>query len=75
MHAGGVFEEALAEASLFLEVDSPIAQTVRNADIIDNVWTSGGLSAQACPSISGSLVYSVLIISYCATPVCLQLHP
>lgn len=54
MHAGGVFEEALAEATFFLEPGSPIAQTVRNADIIDNVWTSGGLSAQARPSTACS---------------------
>ena len=45
--AGGVFEEALAQATLFLEPGSPIAQTVRNADIIDNVWKSGSLSSQA----------------------------
>ena len=46
--AGGVFEEALAQATYFLEPGSPIAQTVRNADIIDNVWKSGSLSSQAC---------------------------
>ena len=45
--AGGVFEEALAQATYFLEPGSPIAQTVRNADIIDNVWKSGSLSSQA----------------------------
>ena len=45
--AGGVFEEALAQATYFLEPGSPIAQTVRNADIIDNVWNSGSLSSQA----------------------------
>lgn len=46
--AGGVFEEALAQATYFLEPGRQIAQTVRNEDIIDNVWTSGALSAQAC---------------------------
>ena len=46
--AGGVFEEALAQATYFLEPGSLIAQTVRNADIVDNTWKSGSLSSQAC---------------------------
>ena len=47
--AGGVFEEALAQAAYFLNPGSPIARTVRNAEIIDNVWESGSLSPQAGP--------------------------
>ena len=43
---GGVFEEALAQAAYFLDPGSPIARTVRNAEIIDNVWESGSLSPQ-----------------------------
>ena len=74
MHAGGVFEEALAEATFFLEPGSSIAQTVRNADIIDNVWTSGGLSAEACPSTACTQC-SVMMFSQCATPACMQLCP
>ena len=64
-----MFEEALAQAAYFLEPGSPIARTVRNAEIIDNVWESGSLSPQvrpckmllwvflpfACPDISQSL--------------------
>ena len=45
--AGGVFEVALAQATYFLEPGSPIAQTVRNAEIIDNFWEAGRLSPQA----------------------------
>ncbi len=36
--AGGVFEEAIYMASMLLEADCRITQTVRNADIIDNTF-------------------------------------
>lgn len=44
--AGGVFEEAVSEAALFLDAGQPIAQTVRNQEVVDNVWVAGALSPE-----------------------------
>ena len=41
MPAGGVFEEAIYMASMLLEPECRITQTVRNADIIDNTFRVG----------------------------------
>ncbi|CAK0787071.1 hypothetical protein CVIRNUC_010287 [Coccomyxa viridis] len=59
---GGVFEEALAQATYFLEPGSPIAQTVRNADIIDNVWKSGSLSSQVFSGQPSQLTSKPVVI-------------
>ena len=61
--AGGVFEEALAQAAYFLEPGSPIARTVRNAEIIDNVWESGSLSPQARPCPSTMLQLRIILLT------------
>ena len=36
--AGGVFEEAIAIATLLLDPDCAVAETVRIADLIDNTY-------------------------------------
>ncbi len=76
--AGGVFEEALAQAAYFLEPGSPIAQTVRNAEIIDNIWESGSLSPQArpCPLEHATLAthpfwcYSIVVLFHTSWKCC-----
>jgi C-terminal processing protease CtpA/Prc len=50
--AGGIFEEALAEAALFLEPGSPIAQTQRSQGEAAGgavAWVAGALSAEVFP--------------------------
>ncbi len=39
--AGGVFEEAIAMATLLLDPNCEVAETVRNADLIDNTYQVG----------------------------------
>jgi len=47
-HTGGVFEEAIAIASLLLEADCPVAATVRTAGgFIDNTFQVGGAEIQS----------------------------
>jgi hypothetical protein len=36
--AGGIFEEAIAVASLLLDRDCAVAETVRSAELIDATW-------------------------------------
>lgn len=49
-HAGGVFEEAMAQAALFLEPGCRIAQTVRSqSGVVDAAWVAGDLSSQVFP--------------------------
>mmetsp|Transcript_9205 Transcript_9205/g.22784 ORF Transcript_9205/g.22784 Transcript_9205/m.22784 type:complete len:637 (-) Transcript_9205:387-2297(-) len=50
---GGVFEEAVAAASLFLEPGTPIVATVRSGQaVVDNVWVSGYLPEDLFPGLS-----------------------
>lgn len=60
--AGGVFEEAVAEAALFLEPGQPIAQTVRNQDVIDNRWVAGDLSSEVFPQQPAQLTTKPVVI-------------
>ena len=62
MHAGGVFEEAIAQASYFLSDGVPIARTIRNQDVVDNVWTAGRLSAEVFPGRPGQLTAKPLVL-------------
>ncbi len=59
---GGVFEEAVAEAAYFLEPGQPIAQTVRNQEVIDNVWVAGDLSLQVFPKQPSRLTTKPVVI-------------
>ena len=43
--AGGVFEEAIAMATLLLDPDCAVTETVRIADLIDNTYQVGTASA------------------------------
>ena len=54
--AGGVFEEAIATASLLLKDGQEIAETVRTGSFVDNVWrvSLGGHHRQ--PSTMGFLI-------------------
>ena len=62
MRAGGVFEEAIAQASYFLSDGVPIARTIRNQDVVDNVWTAGRLSAEVFPGRPGQLTAKPLVL-------------
>ncbi|BDA50336.1 Carboxyl-terminal-processing peptidase 1, chloroplastic [Coccomyxa sp. Obi] len=59
---GGVFEEAVAEAAFFLEPGQPIAQTVRNQEVIDNVWVAGDLSSEVFPQQPAQLTTKPVVI-------------
>lgn len=60
--AGGVFEEAVAEAAFFLEPGQPIAQTVRNQEVVDNVWVAGDLSSEVFPKQPSRLTTKPVVI-------------
>ena len=60
--AGGVFEEAVAEAAYFLEPGQPIAQTVRNQEVVDNVWVAGDLSSEVFPKQPSRLTTKPVVI-------------
>ncbi|KIY96806.1 carboxyl-terminal processing protease [Monoraphidium neglectum] len=60
-NAGGVFEEAVAMASLFLPPPADIAETVRGGSpqVIDAVWRAGALSPEIFPEASRGEILSL----------------
>lgn len=59
---GGVFEEAVAISSLFLDCDCDIAETIRNEQVIDNVWNAGRLSTEIFPDLPGPLTSRPVVV-------------
>ncbi|KAI8470624.1 MAG: ClpP/crotonase-like domain-containing protein [Monoraphidium minutum] len=53
-NAGGVFEEAVAMAAMFLPPPADIAETVRGGSpqVIDSVWRAGALSPEIFPEVA-----------------------
>lgn len=62
MSAGGVFEEAVAIATLFLDPSLNIAETVRNEQVIENVWTSASLGHDFYPEVPGPLTSRPVVV-------------
>lgn len=60
--AGGVFEEAIWMSSLLLDEGSDIAETVRNSEVIDTVFSAGHLPRQIFPNPAGKLTSLPLAI-------------
>eukprot|EP00877_Chromochloris_zofingiensis_P000051 jgi/Chrzof1/10046/Cz04g25070.t1 len=59
---GGVFEEAVAIATLFLDPSLNIAETVRNEQVIENVWTSASLGHDFYPEVPGPLTSRPVVV-------------
>ncbi|WIA08921.1 hypothetical protein OEZ85_008338 [Tetradesmus obliquus] len=61
---GGVFEEAVAIASLFQDPMSPVAETVRSgSSLVDVVWRPAGLSPASWPDVlAGPLTSKPLVL-------------
>lgn len=59
---GGVFEEAIATASLLLKDGQEIAETVRTGSFVDNVWRVGTLSKEIFPNLPGQLTDKPIVL-------------
>ncbi|KAK9841245.1 hypothetical protein WJX74_002514 [Apatococcus lobatus] len=59
---GGVFEEAIYMASMLLEPECRITQTVRNADIIDNTFRVGHLNKSIFPQSPGMITQQPIVL-------------
>ncbi|GLC39872.1 hypothetical protein PLESTB_001311400 [Pleodorina starrii] len=60
---GGVFEEAIASASLFLKRGSVIAKTIRGPEeVVDTVWQAGALPPDVFPSLPGRLAVKPAVL-------------
>ncbi|KXZ50678.1 hypothetical protein GPECTOR_15g362 [Gonium pectorale] len=60
---GGVFEEAVAAASLFLSPGDVVAKTIRGPEeVVDTVWQVGSLPEDVFPSLPGRLAVKPVVL-------------
>ncbi|GIL48895.1 hypothetical protein Vafri_5312 [Volvox africanus] len=60
---GGVFEEAIASASMFLRRGDVIAKTIRGPEeVVDTVWQVGNLPYEVFPSLPGRLASKPVVL-------------
>ena len=51
-----------AQASFLLEEGQPVVATVRNEEVVDNLWRAGRLSGEAFPGRPGQLTRLPLVL-------------
>ncbi|EFJ41634.1 hypothetical protein VOLCADRAFT_119655, partial [Volvox carteri f. nagariensis] len=60
---GGVFEEAIASASMFLRRGDVIAKTIRGPEgVVDTVWQAGSLPEEVFPQPPGRLAVKPVVL-------------